>query len=383
MNEETQKPWQHGFNINRLRELEARFARFNSYALGPFTEMKKHTIAAALHNKTLEINDDFIIEHAIAKTSVDITAYLDVVIARKQKGDRVVSAFAVAHEERASDQLKRRRLVERLKKFEEPTWLWIWQEDPQQVEIAKLAGFRFIASKITSFSEIRGLYFNDKGDELVARDFPELKPVEFVGVERVARGLDVSDAVDQLKSLDVDWTNHYSNYNKDKSWSALSLRGYSADPSFIIKPSEMPGKWQQEHADSKFELQDTRLRAQLNAVDYLQSLLTRDSNVHRIRLMRLAPGGGELARHTDQVDKDSGVEDGKLMRFHIPLITNSEVFFTSWDMFGEARTVNMRVGDAWYLDTRKPHRAINKGDTDRIHLVVDVEANDAIRGLVI
>jgi hypothetical protein len=110
--------------------------------------------------------------------------------------------------------------------------------------------------------------------------------------------------------------------------------------------------------------------------------ITRLSKPHRIRLMRLAPGGGELQRHTDQVDKDTGVEDGKLMRFHFPIITNPQVDFTSWDMRGRMHIVNMQLGEAWYLDTRKPHRAVNAGDSERIHLVVDVEANDAIRALL-
>ena len=98
--------------------------------------------------------------------------------------------------------------------------------------------------------------------------------------------------------------------------------------------------------------------------------------------MKLTPDGGELERHTDQVDPDSGVQDGKVMRFHFPLITNDDVVFTMWGVDGKPKSVNMQVGECWYLDTRKPHRAINNGNTDRIHLVVDVEADDKIRELI-
>ena len=38
----------------------------------------------------------------------------------------------------------------------------------------------------------------------------------------------------------------------------------------------------------------------------------------------------------------------------------------------------MPEGTCWYLDTRKPHRAINGGKEDRIHLVIDLEANDNV-----
>jgi hypothetical protein len=43
----------------------------------------------------------------------------------------------------------------------------------------------------------------------------------------------------------------------------------------------------------------------------------------------------------------------------------------------------MQEGECWYLDTRKPHEAINGGDTDRVHLVIDVPASPQIRKLVI
>ena len=42
----------------------------------------------------------------------------------------------------------------------------------------------------------------------------------------------------------------------------------------------------------------------------------------------------------------------------------------------------MNKGECWFLDTRRPHTAVNNGDDIRIHLVVDVFANDKIRRLV-
>ena len=42
----------------------------------------------------------------------------------------------------------------------------------------------------------------------------------------------------------------------------------------------------------------------------------------------------------------------------------------------------MRKGEMWFLDTRRPHTAVNDGDDIRIHLVADVFTNDAVRELV-
>lgn len=70
-----------------------------------------------------------------------------------------------------------------------------------------------------------------------------------------------------------------------------------------------------------FELQDTPLYEHFPEVRELLSFL--DGEVHRVRFMRLAPGGGELTRHTDQVDPDAGNSLGALARLHFPLKTNN------------------------------------------------------------
>ena len=42
----------------------------------------------------------------------------------------------------------------------------------------------------------------------------------------------------------------------------------------------------------------------------------------------------------------------------------------------------MKVNEAWLLDTRKPHRAVNEGNEDRVHLVIDIVANEQARTLL-
>ena len=95
--------------------------------------------------------------------------------------------------------------------------------------------------------------------------------------------------------------------------------------------------------------------------------------------MRLEPNQGELDRHTDQTDKEVGVEDGDVMRLHIPIKTNPDVLFNVWDTHNERLNRNMTKSTLWYLDMRKPHRAINGGKDERIHFVVDVIVNEDIR----
>ncbi|WP_339705616.1 aspartyl/asparaginyl beta-hydroxylase domain-containing protein [Algoriphagus aquimarinus] len=42
----------------------------------------------------------------------------------------------------------------------------------------------------------------------------------------------------------------------------------------------------------------------------------------------------------------------------------------------------MKEGECWYLRLSDPHRVLNEGETDRIHLVMDLKVNDWLRGIM-
>ena len=62
---------------------------------------------------------------------------------------------------------------------------------------------------------------------------------------------------------------------------------------------------------------------------------------------------------------------------HIPITTNPGVAF----YLNRSRIV-MEAGSAWYLRLSDPHRVYNKGDGDRVHMVVDASVNDWLKGLL-
>ena len=39
----------------------------------------------------------------------------------------------------------------------------------------------------------------------------------------------------------------------------------------------------------------------------------------------------------------------------------------------------MGEGELWYLDMRKPHTAVNFGEQDRYHLIIDVKSDQRLR----
>ena len=252
------------------------------------------------------------------------------------------------------------------------TWVYSWAEDTNQFSQLHDNGFTWVGSKITTFAEIYSVWFRDAQTTLAKRIFPKYQTSEQLGLKKL---LDVDPNFIQqistnLDSLAMKFTNHYSNYNKDDSWSAISLRGYSDDYKFINKPEEMDKKWKEKHKNETYFLQDTNL---YNHFPEIKNYLTNtfDGDTHRVRFMKLQPGGGELERHTDQVDPDCGKRLGQIIRLHSRIITNNAVLFSVWTPLGGKLSVNMKVGECWFLDTRHPHQVINGGTTSRIHLVVD------------
>ena len=374
------KDWQKGIELDDLLVQEKTWEGYNKRCLSPFLEMKKDKIAAAIDTDNYVCGDSWAVQSRVLKVRTKINMYsaYKIPIATVEKGDRVVDRIAYDNTD---------DLIVKLMSYDEDTFLFINEEYDTDRLVAKEARYRKLGIKINTFGDIQGVYFKDQPSFLGdMREFPEqnmMLPEEKLVLIKTNIP-DVSNVCDvlaeRLNKMDVEFTNHYSNYNKGNSWSAISLRGYTPDWSFITKPEEMSKKWKAENKDVEYELQDTELRKMFPEVEDLLRLIP--GKPHRIRFMKLTPGGGELQRHTDQVDPDAGVNDYKLMRFHFPIVTNENVTFSQWDYEAQRVSCHMKIGECWYLDVRKPHQAINAGEDMRTHLVVDIVANEKVRALI-
>ena len=374
------KDWQKGIELEDLLDQEKIWKCYNERCLSPFLEMKKNKIAAAIDADNYVCGHEWALQSRVlkAKSRINMYSAYDIPIATIEKGDRVVDRIACNQPD---------ELVRRLKKFREDTFLFINEEHNIDKFVADWSGFYKIGIKINTFGDIQGVYFKDRVDSSFGkREFLEQKmmlPVEKLVLIKTNIP-DVSNICDiiaqRVEVMDYEFTNHYSNYNKGNSWSAISLRGYTPEWSFITKPAEMSKKWKEENKDTEFKLQDTELRKMFPEIEDLLRWIP--GKPHRIRFMKLTPGGGELQRHTDQVDPDAGVNDFKLMRFHFPIVTNHDVIFNQWDWDAKLVEAHMQVGECWYIDVRKPHRAINGGSEMRTHLVIDIVANEKVRALI-
>lgn len=99
----------------------------------------------------------------------------------------------------------------------------------------------------------------------------------------------------------------------------------------------------------------------LNRCDYVRQIMAEIGGVWgRSRFMGLAPGR-EVPPHID-----INYYWRTHLRIHIPVITNPGVLFTCG---GE--TVHMAAGECWVFDSFLEHDVQNRGDAQRIHLVLD------------
>jgi len=157
-----------------------------------------------------------------------------------------------------------------------------------------------------------------------------------------------------------EWISHYVKDNYDGDWSIIPLRS----PAGETHPLRMVNA-------------DPTARAfvatpYLERCAYFRAVLASFLCPLRVvRLMRLAPGS-IIKEHTDL---DLSFEDGTV-RIHIPVTTNDAVEF----YINQSRVV-LEAGSAWYLRLSDPHSVVNRGSTDRVHMVVDADVNDWVGAL--
>jgi hypothetical protein len=156
------------------------------------------------------------------------------------------------------------------------------------------------------------------------------------------------------------WIDHFVKQNYEGSWSVIPLRSSAGARHPVRMIYSDP-------TATAFE--DTPMLAEC---PYFRNVLASLAcPLHAVRLMRLTPGS-IIKEHTDL---DLRFEQGSV-RMHIPVITNENVEFEL-----NRRRVILEAGSCWYLRLSDPHRVANRGDTDRVHLVIDAAVNDWVASL--
>jgi len=177
---------------------------------------------------------------------------------------------------------------------------------------------------------------------------------------RLPFAFDPLDLVEDLACLgDVAWTEHFVKQNYDGDWSVIPLRAQAGATHPIMMIYSDP---------SATAFEDTPLAARL---PHMRTVMNRFAcPLQAVRLMRLAPGSTIKEHRDHDLDFEHGVA-----RLHIPVTTNPGVEFLL-----NGTEVAMAPGEVWYLRLSDPHRAANRGDADRVHLVIDAMVNGWLEG---
>lgn len=174
--------------------------------------------------------------------------------------------------------------------------------------------------------------------------------------KRLPLTFDAAALAADLVAIERDpWQPHFVRDNYRGDWSAIALRAAAGEthPIRLIYANPAATEWV-----------DTPLMARVPAMR--AAVATLACPVQSVRLMRLGPGSAILPHE----DLDLAAEQGRA-RLHLPITTNPGVRFL---LNGVA--VPMEVGELWYLRLSDSHEAVNEGATPRVHLVIDVLAND-------
>lgn len=164
---------------------------------------------------------------------------------------------------------------------------------------------------------------------------------------------DVHKLEQELKiALNSNWVNHFNTKDYEGDWKSISLRSASGATSDIYS----------NYTDQPFK--DTPL---LEELPYIKSILADwKCEKETVRFLALYPGS-EIKPHKDP---GCSYEDGNF-RIHIPILTNKDV-----DFMVDHQNYKLAPGTCWYMDFSKVHSVSNKGETVRIHLVMDCLRNE-------
>ncbi len=165
---------------------------------------------------------------------------------------------------------------------------------------------------------------------------------------------------DVIRLQNAEWVPHVNQKDYQGSWDVLPLRCLaeheSAHPimqGFAIQTG-----------DDWINLSVLeQLPAIRQALNFLQC------PVKSMRLMRLH-AGAEIKPHRDH---GLSAEYGEA-RLHIPIESNELLEFRI-----NNELVPMREGELWYLNVDQTHQVVNRGNRNRINLVIDCVANDWLK----
>ena len=162
--------------------------------------------------------------------------------------------------------------------------------------------------------------------------------------------------LDQISS--DEWVRHFNDRYYEGEWSGVALRAVEGVSTQLYSD---PGK------DDAFT--DTPVLGRCPSLQRVLAAL--ECPVKSARLLKLGAG----ARIIEHRDYNLSLDDGEV-RLHVAVTTSPLV-----DFYLNGERVVMNAGECWYINANLPHKVENRGDSDRVHLVIDCKVDAWLRSL--
>lgn len=157
----------------------------------------------------------------------------------------------------------------------------------------------------------------------------------------------------------TDWQAHFNQAIYDGDWSGVPLRAVPGGHLALYSDPAAREQWA-----------DTPL---LESCPYFREVLAHFAcPLLSVRLLRLAPGA-LIKEHRDHA---LGLDYGEV-RIHVVVTTNPAV-----ECRIDGQSYHWREGQCWYADFGRPHSFANRGDSERVHLVLDCKLDDWLLNLL-
>lgn len=133
------------------------------------------------------------------------------------------------------------------------------------------------------------------------------------------------------------------------------------------------------HAMKKGGMKDCIETEYLKTMPYVKSILDSfPGQVFLVRLMKLLPGEKIKPHHDFDTFRP---ETGHILRFHIPIVTDPSIKMF-WNVNGEEISTHLEEGWLYITNVAELHWVTNPSTVERIHLIMDVENNEATRKMI-
>ena len=300
-----------------------------------------------------------------SKTNRGIKDFADDVVGTIKVGDLQVSRFAYKdnYKQDLINDIEDKRKINNFMFPDEKKNLWftdINMELDKDKSLCDDMNLNWLSSKVTAVgSEVRGIWYNGDTKQKGFSPYEDLK----------IKKMNLSSIT---KSECKDLVNEIINYQEAlNSWSYDGINGNYGGPEKTWSTIEIVPINPNSEIDYKI----------IDNLPKLKKIIEDITTVEKctwIVITRVEPKKGIIMRHSD-IGHDSwdyqtknGLKLGQSLRVYFPLQVDNDCVFTQVGIDGIEEKYNLKVGEYYYMDKRKPHWVVNNSDNFRFHVIMDL-----------